>query len=609
MGRCWACRASPVPGVKRRWHKGKCPACTNLLADQGTVTCSGLELLQGGVPSDGFVGPVQLGAVALDPPAAKWKDFSAAMERGEVLQRRTTQGWKAVRPSDLQACSREHKKRARVELGGLAIAGCNPCVSAVCEFNAAKAVISRVFTKPKYTPKAGAFDLLSRHTDQLLPGFVSDAPEPMSVDAWLDSMPSRRRKALKRAALNVLRDVWRADWTKFKAFVKTEKLPGFCKEASDEVSVLQVMIDRLIQGPADEAHVLLGPHLKPLCHHLKQVWHNRNPIFYASTSVDKLDSWLEWAWQPGTMAVMADYSKFDNSHSDESWNWVEETYRRIGLQSRDSRIAKILKAWRRPVGILSGSGWALRYKADTMNASGRDDTALANALLNGGAMFLSLAAALAKVDVLDLTIEHVATALSTVRLAVCGDDTLAFVPSQSDVAGFRSLLSANVASFGFTAEGDKLIISENPFDFVFLGMRPYPTRAGWRFGKTLGRALYKFGWKLDPKDVDIAAWYAGECTQTITTQAHVPVLSDIARAFLKQHAGGKICSVSDWRECQNVAWGPSDPYDETAVRYVEQGYGLYPGEVAAFLGELANMTFPAVSSHHCLRRFVAHDDL
>lgn len=583
-----------------------------MLADQGAVTCSGLELASGLQPAAGYTGPIQLGAVALEPTPKKWKDFTADAESGKAIQRRTPNGWKPLRPQDLEHCSKLSKPRVRLELAGLAIGPARPCVSALCEYNAAKALLARAFTKPKYTPTREAFQTLEAFTDVLLPGFVSQAPAEMSVQEWILSMPSRRRKALLRAAEAVLRDIWRKDWTTFKAFVKSEKLPGFEKLPHDEAVILTMMIDRLINGPMDEAHVLLGPHLKPLTCHLKRVWHNQSPIFYAATNVEKLDAWLKWAWQPGTIAVMADYSKFDNSHSDLSWDWVEGLYRRIGLQARDERIARVLREWRRPRGVMTGSGWALRYQAETMNASGRDDTALANALLNGGAMFLSLVATLRHKKVCDLNADDVAWGLNSVRLAVCGDDTLAFVPVPEDLSRFRTALSENVASFGFTAEGEKLIISDQPFDFVFLGMRPYPTKGGWAFGKTIGRALYKFGWKMDPKDCDLPAWYAGECQAVVRTQAHVPVLSDVAQAFLKQHGNGKVTAAEDWRERADydaVFVAATAPYGPEAVAYVEQGYGLVPGAVNAALDELAGLVFPAVTNHPVFLRMIAHDDL
>lgn len=528
------------------------------------------------------------------------------------MQRRVGSKWVSLTPDGLADCSREVRRRHRLELAGLAVACCAPIVSTSCEYNAAKAALFRIFTAPKYRPEAQVFQLFDRHREWLMPGFTEPS-EAMSVDDWIASMPSRRRTALRRAAINVRRYGWREAWTRFKAFVKSEKLPGY--EADDsplaEPKIKREMMDRLIQGPADEAHVIMGPLLKPLTLRLKQIWNYQNHIYYAATSVGKLNDWFRRAWRPGTTAVMADYSKFDNSHSTQSWDWIESLYREIGITHTSPLVSRILQAWREPVGYMSGQGWALRYLAEVMNASGRDDTALANALLNGNAMFLSLVASCLSKSIWDLCPEDLAWGVQNVRLAVCGDDTLAFVPTpNAEREGFRSALSGSIASFGFCAEAEKLNISSNPFDFVFLGMRPYPVGDDWFFGKTIGRSLYKMGWKLDPAGDDMAAWFAGECVATLATQKHVPILSDVARSFLQQHGNGKVRSADrdSWKETEMP--GVDTPcYDQRTERYVEEGYGLWTGALAGFRDHLAKISYPGVTAHPVATWVCTHDDL
>lgn len=528
------------------------------------------------------------------------------------MQRRVGSSWEPLTPDGLAKCSREVRRRHRLELAGLAVVCCAPLVSTSCEYNAAKAALFRVFTAPKYRPEAQIFQLFDRHREWLLPGFTEPI-EAMSVDDWIASMPSRRRTALRRAAINVRKFGWREAWLRFKAFVKSEKLPGFDVDDNPlaDPKVKVEMMDRLIQGPADEAHVLMGPLIKPLTLRLKQIWNYQNHIYYAATSVDKLNDWFRRAWRPGTMAVMADYSKFDNSHSDQSWDWIENLYREIGLTSSSPVIPRILAAWRRPKGYMSGQGWALRYFAETMNASGRDDTALSNALLNGNAMFLSLVASCLNKSVWDVQSEDLAWGVQNVRLAVCGDDTLAFVPQVCAAGeGFRTALSKSIASFGFCAEAEKLKISSEPFDFVFLGMRPYPVGDEWFFGKTIGRALYKMGWKLDPVCEDMAAWFAGECVATLSTQRHVPIISDVAKSFLLQHGRGKIRSADrdSWKETEMPGIVTPD-YDQCTERYVEDGYGLWRGALAEFREHLSCISYPGVTAHPVATWVCTHDEL
>lgn len=92
-----------------------------------------------------------------------------------------------------------------------------------------------------------------------------------------------------------------------------------------------------------------------------------------------------------------------------------------------------------------------------MNASGRDDTAAADALLNGMAMTLALAVTFNGVTAWQLTPNMVDRWMELSHLAAVGDDCVAATPGvvkEGTPWGPRQLetLRTEVATFGFIAE-------------------------------------------------------------------------------------------------------------------------------------------------------------
>jgi hypothetical protein len=94
----------------------------------------------------------------------------------------------------------------------------------------------------------------------------------------------------------------------------------------------------------------------------------------------------------------------------------------------------------------------------------------------------------------------------------------------------------NLKLFGFVP---KLFTSDRLEDCVYLGMRPYPTKSGWLWGKTIGRATYKLGWVTIKGDQDLMALMTGIADMHALCSRHVPVLSDIARKIVELRRGAK----------------------------------------------------------------------
>lgn len=556
----------------------------------------------------GAVGPVRIQRGEVGAPSSKLGKALPDFMSGRRLVARGLRGeWVPVDPLSIASPPMTYRRPQRFacQLVGIGLSGWTPFVSALTKYNGEKALTIRVLSKPKYSPAAGVFDDVRRFIDRLLPGWGH--VEALTIQDWLDSMPARRKRPLAAAARKVSERYWQEKWGTFKAFVKTEMLPGNSKD-EPHTPILSVS-DRVIQGPADEAHVIMGPHLKPLTKRLKEIWHSRHNIFYASVDVPTLSRWYRQVFGPGVIGLAADYSGFDNSHSSDSWAFVEHLYARAKLGVGDRRVHRLLRAWRTPSGVMSGMGWALKYLADCMNASGRDDTALANAILNGFAMFLAVVAAMECVPLEHLTEAMLDRARDWLWVAVCGDDSLVAV--QRPVGqGFRERVSFNISCFGFCAEAEKLVLSTDPFQHVFLGMRPYPTKDGWSFGKTIGRASWKRGWKMDDLDCHLPAWLRGVCQAELVWNAHVPFYADYLRRTLDLLGQGPTRRIE---QDPNKPWtvgGSTDWYTEDAVRYVCRGYGLAASAHGCALAELQSVSrLPFVLDSAVFDRFVMLDDL
>lgn len=590
-----------------------CTRCDTSLSLTGFVSVLGGQVQEGLTPASGDCGAVAVDGVTLPPPQKKWRDFGDTYGAKRVQIKIGAQKWRVVNPAQWDAGiprSVEHRK-GRAVLVGMAVAGATPAVPDLSLRNGVKAILGRAMRCPAHKPVANIWRFVRRFDHLLLPGFL-EGYTPMSVHEWLQSMPSRRRRALEKAAARVDQQGWKESWEWFNAFIKSEKMPGF-EKLLGFFTPARTMLDRLIQGPADETHIVAGPLIKPVIKQLKKAWGPRGPIFYASTSVEELNDWFRSHYVGGMVAVMCDYTLFDNSHSADSWFYIESLYHRLGLYKLHPYFASVLNAWRKPKGRVKGKGWSIKYQARVMNASGRDDTSLANALLNGVCFLVSAAAALARKPIFQLTTEDVNLALSRIHLSVCGDDSLCLVDatfSTHELDGFKADLAANISSFGFNAGADKMQVSRDPFDFVYLGMRPYPVSGQWYFCRTIGRAIWKMGWVLDGMGLDGPSRVTGDAVATVTTQAAVPVLSDYAIGYLASREGCKrILPVCD----PNKPWtqGVRTPaYDSETLAYVARGYKVGFAELQRLCNTLRERrSFPWVCDDSVLTRMVYHDDL
>ncbi len=365
----------------------------------------------------------------------------------------------------------------------------------------------------------------------------------MTILQWWESMPSNRRTPLWNAVCLYAQHGFTKKFSKIAAFLKGEMGPAFSKQV-DNLASLEHSCPRLIQAPHDVTHVIVGPKVKPMLGWLKKDWDYDGGLFYGSREPIALQVWLDLSVQafPDGIVIWVDYSMYDNSYSPDHWDFM---YRLYGELMSDPEFAAVMHAWEKPLGRVR----CFRYRGRSMNASGRDDTALANGVLNGLAISVSLAATWYRMDVMEVEMHHVKHILTTFRASVCGDDSIIFGPSMVRQVrlDFVNLLSANISCFGFEA---KAFSSDRFFDAVYLGHRPLPVAGRWYWSKTVGRAIYKLGYQMGVVG-DPAAHLHGVMKMHSICSPHVPILGDIACAYLKLAQGTKISHV---RFDENKPW-------------------------------------------------------
>lgn len=289
-------------------------------------------------------------------------------------------------------------------------------------------------------------------------------------------------------------------------------------------------------------------------------------------------------------------------------------------QENDPLFRKVLDVWRQPRGRIG----PMRFKAPVINASGRDDTALANGILNGFATYCSACAAWLNVEVEALTVRQLRSCMNIIKLSVCGDDSLGKIPycSEERMVDFRLHFNKQIEKFGFVA---KLQTSPNILQAVYLGMRPYPTEKGWFWGKTIGRASYKMGWVMLKDGRDPMAHLTGIADMHTLCSAHVPVLSDLAKKIVELREGARRTPVyMDPNRPWEWTYQAGVEYSEVTLAAVAEVYSsrntggcpvdwereVTVDDVKSLIREIQGVNrLPAIIDHWLWKHMVFADDL
>lgn len=635
---CQSCNRQPPQGPYR-WRHRICNDCRAALKKTGAVTPAGRQLQMNLQVPTCHPGIVHFAPSQYPPPQKKWDEVRTAYldkdgERCSTVKvcwksagvkqgyRNSGSKWDDFYKADMARLTERFDSRPKFALAGIACSGAVPMVSAKTAYNQAKALLGRMYRRQAPGPwgpgpRPGVWAHARKFVPLLLPGFTEDV-KPMSFEQWLSSMPARRRKPLLAARVAYERRGLRPSDRNFKAFVKEELLPGFSQKLAtgsgavlrDDLFELLEMLDRLINGPADITHSVCGRYLKPYIHRLKEVWNVHFPIVYGSATPEVLHQFLQKLVARRAMYVEIDFSMFDATFSDDCVDFMEALYHTM---CDDPDCQTILKWWRRPQGFIG----PFKYKLDrTVNASGRDDTALMNGILNGIATTLSFAAAFHRVDLLELTVQQVKEFLPYMDLSVCGDDSLAALPPLvgEQRAQFADAVERNIRMFGFEA---KMAVHDDICDATYLGKMAHPTTKGWFWGPTPGRCSYKWPYIKRPEGRDVMADLTGIAEMHAQCSSVSPIMYELARKVLQLRQGAKVNRQQldperpwEWSYVSGVKYDQLT-VEALAARYTRKsGSEVSASDIWRLIEKIRGVQqLPCVLDDHTWRLLIATDDL
>jgi len=436
-------------------------------------------------------------------------------------------------------------------------------------------------------------------------------PVDHSAEPWVTHFAPNRKKQLWPTIVQYLKYGLPQN-IDFKLFQKDELA---CNDMPPGAIDYPPSNPRCIQAPSDYTHIVMGPWMRNATKALHHKWHMGTLTYASGMNPSQLDEWLsthvdrsghrkpEYA---GHAFYENDYSMFDSTYSISTMDFVRSVYHSWGLNMHNRDVLRCLQMWEHPRGTTSSGGY---YMAPVMNASGRDDTALMNALVNGCVQVTLFAELIAGLPCDRIPGNMIPGLLKQFRIIVLGDDSLTVAPdtlSTKDIAD-------KVAYYGLEA---KPLVKYDPLTIVFLGQRPYLCNGpyGWAFAKTIGRTIYKHHWKLQyDQDVDAQAWLRGIIISERQTCGFVPILSELNEKADEHLHTIKITpkgydKYQDWQspvaEREETYTATLRQREETLMRV----YAIHPGQYRDFRRCLeAVKALPCLFDHHVIDMVVKAD--
>lgn len=465
---------------------------------------------------------------------------------------------------------------------------------------------------------------------------------------WINTFEPRKRSgywkaiaALRKAdlltAINVARDRHEKQLSypliDFSFFLKRE-LERHC--APPHSGKREAMNPRIICNPCPISQVIMGPILRPATSYLHKIWHNKSVLSYAGGMTPfQMRAWAEdnvdvdnigrMFFRRGAdhIGIENDFSKFDCTYSKEAFEFVLNVYKYWGLPVNSPLFVHVWNGWLVPIGKFH-SGF--KVTCAVMNASGRSDTALMNALINGCVQIVSYLCVMQTEKcncpivpvkptaacprnhrmIYRLDIARARMDLQKIRIIVLGDDSLTICP---DMPNIQQRIGEEISMYGFEARDMKT--HKDPRMMVFLGSRLYPAyirsdrvptlHPCW--GKTIGRAMFKMGTasEVQARPYD---WLLGNMEATLRTSAHVPILSDIAQKTIQVLAARGLnpgthseAAAENKIRSSYVTWLDTKtlnivPAKEHWPLYLSEVYNMCPGQYNRFLSMLDQVVSP-----------------
>lgn len=445
---------------------------------------------------------------------------------------------------------------------------------------------------------------------------MDDWIQQQQFSTWISSFPPIKRVKYWRAILDDIE----IGKVRFSIFLKRELQPHGSYYNGRRLP----SNPRIIFDPPAITQIYAGPILRRTTHLLHKILSlDNNLTYFGGLKPDEANLWirryvdnnfnlmLEGSYNDLIRAIENDFSKMDSCYGPLCFAFVYKCYRYWGLPMDNVFFSKILKEWETPKGrFRSGT----RVRAPSMNASGRADTALMNALINAFVQYSAYIQCKYSKPLSQITtLEHMAFS-KRFACGLLGDDSITIVEEMPDMG---NIVSKKIAEYGFEARDMKTW--NHGEHFVFLGQRLYPVKLGKEpticWGPTIGRRLYRFGHSSDQQP-DPLRWLKCNMYAADLTYGFVPILGDIARRTLKllehvtvteleltTHMNEQYKFKSGFRTSQNYL-----PDWSRMGNYLKLVYSIDISDYVSFLTELDNIKYPTtIFNHAWMHKVVLHD--
>jgi len=575
----WGCNwCGLTPPRKFKWYHRVCPTCW--LKIHSLPTTPWLRAFCSHLPVPPYVGPIADTAVpmlALDRANPKHRPQA---EGTEIKVRLEVQPFKIQLGPWLVGLATSFKRPTRFVINQFnTVAGLKGRILCERPLESSPGLWRRLILnfvmddwKPRYLDAStvgSTLDISFRDTylADLTPNdhdIIQSHFGPYTPTAWVSHFIPRRKSAFAVAIRQWLHE-GAASYSPghpFTVVLKQEKGDAGC--GSECTWPEQNPRDLL--APFDLHHLIVGRYTKAifedLCHKYGDI---TGPVVYAGhLKPHQIDDCINYRSDStgysydGRIFLETDFSQFDSSFTEEILRTFEDVYVAIGVPDE---VMQVIRGWRVPT-LETRVGVSARGRA--MNASGRDDTALLNALVNIIAQ------------------KHVASRRSAdTDMIIMGDDALLLSTSDDLV---------NLTNY-FAELGLVVKVKQNACCWfsVFLGRRPYPVAGRLYWGRTLGRALYKYAYCMDGS-CNLQAWLLGLAQASLLSESHVPILSDHARLY--ERLLGRCGKVTPYVSESYNSWirttiTPS--YDITTLHMVSTVYQISMDQITQHLTLVAGI--------------------
>jgi hypothetical protein len=440
------------------------------------------------------------------------------------------------------------------------------------------------------------------------------------AETWIGTFDARRRRKYWDALIKYKQEV-QPKRLYFDSFLKRELAAHGCNEKG----IRRPANPRIIFDPVAWSQIVMGPILRSTTNLLHEIMSkDSNITYFGGMKPNEGNEWLkrfvdeetldfkaDLGTRPGFVAIENDFSKMDSCYGNACFKFVEKVYLHWGLPLDLPLPKTIFQLWMTPKSrFRSGT----RVRAPSMNASGRADTALMNALINGYVQLSAYMCESLNTKIEDVTSGQYQAFLENFYIGLLGDDSVTFTLPFPNIG---NRVSDHIALYGFEARDMKTWV--HPKFITFLGQRVYPVLNGKEktiaWGPSIGRKLFKLGVACDIQDAPLQ-WLKQNMVAVTRTSPHVPIISDVANKTLEllQHVNHDEFMVQKaieekWAYKRAMLSNDVLKADWSRMsRHLEDIYDFDISKYIKLLGDLDLVKKPTIIlNHHWIHRMVELD--